>query len=165
MPIIVDAYNYLYARAGLEDMLPIRDFNAARTDMLEFLEKYRRTVRRKIIVVIDGKHAKGMGAKTFGGLDIVYAGKDADTAIEEIVERAHGRKQTLVVSSDRAVKKAVKRLGATPIGSGEFHKMAAKELERRKRKHPPEPRQKYHPPSKAEVDYWLKKFTEPDEKR
>ena len=163
MPIIIDAYNYLYARAGLEGLLPLEDFDEAREEMLDFLESYRRIVRRKMIVVFDGRKFPGAPVGPHGDLRIVFPGKDADTAIEELVRHAHARKKTLVVSSDRVVKAAVKRAGATPIGSGEFHEQAAKEVERRKRKHKPEPKQKYHPPDKREVDFWLKMFGEKDE--
>jgi len=161
MPIIIDGYNYLYARGGLEKLLPFDDFAEARADMLEFLEIYRKVVRRKVIVVLDGTRPKGPEGRGCGGLKVVYPDTDADSAIEEIVRNLYSRQKTTVVSSDQAVKRAVTKLGAVAIGSEKFHSQAVKEVERR-RHATRDPRQKHDPPEAVDVTHWEQEFAAAD---
>ncbi len=157
MPIIIDGYNYLYARGGLEKLLPFDDFAEARADMLEFLERYRKVVRRKVIVVLDGSRPEGPEGRGCGGLVVVYPDADADSAIEEIVRNLHSRHETTVVSSDQAVKRAVTKLDAVAVGSGKFHRLAVKEVERRRHARR-DPQQKHDPPAADDVTHWEQQF-------
>ena len=163
MPIIIDGYNYLYARGGLEKLLPFDDFAEARADMLEFLELYRKVVRRKVIVVLDGSRPDGPEGRGCGGLEVVYPDTDADSAIEEIVRNLHSLHKTTVVSSDQAVKRAVTKLDAVAVGSGKFHRLAVKKVERR-RHAKRDPQQKHDPPAADDVTHWEQQFAEADSK-
>ena len=157
MSIIIDAYNYMYARGGLEKLLPFDDFAAARAEMLEFLEELRKAVRRRVVVVVDGSRPAGPEGRGCGGLEVVYADGEADSMIEYLVAESHSKKQMLVVTSDRAVQRAVKDLGVDVVGAGEFHREAAR-LVRRKRSRKPDPRHKFHPPEEQDVDFWIGRF-------
>jgi len=116
--VIVDAYNVLMAEGtgGLD--LPD----------LEALAGRSRYAKRGVVLVCDGTAKGGSGGlrRAAGGVGagvrVVAAGpgRDADSLIEAMLERDSAPKRVTVVSDDRRLRRAARRVRASWMGSRAF---------------------------------------------
>lgn len=117
MHIIVDGYNFIRCtplvaaeRRGLED---------GRDAVCQWLARLRRARGHDITVIFDGDLTAAPPLPgQFGGVRVEFA-PSADAAIAAIA-----RAGQLVVTSDRAVQRAVERVGAVACNSEEFWRHA-----------------------------------------
>ena len=118
MAYIVDGNNVMGQTPGWH-----RDKSASRRALLEKLSLFSRVKKTRVTVVFDGAPDQAVPeGSTFHGVRVFYAspGSDADTRIEELVERSTDPRGLKVVTSDRHLAFLVRSGGATVIRSGEF---------------------------------------------
>jgi len=87
------------------------------------LRRYRARTGREVTVFFDAGLSFNLANKrTYGGLTVHYApqGTPADNLIVRQLYRIKNPQQTLVVSSDRAIQRAARRVGAEIISSADF---------------------------------------------
>ncbi len=93
-------------------------------------------------------------------ITVIYAGpgRDADSLIERLIERADGPRELIVVSSDRRIAKAARKRKAKALDSPSFMLQVLADAERA-RATPKRPGAA-HPgaPSPAEVAEWMRFF-------
>ena len=137
--------------------------------LMRVLENYHATrPHEPILVMFDpARHGSGGFSDLRGQTQFVRAvfarrNENADDVIARIVQSAKNPRSIVVVTSDNAVQRAVRRHGAKTIPSEEF--AAALEAAMRPPKPkaelvpPPEEREK---PQDSDVTYWLRYFKEP----
>jgi len=110
--IIIDGYN----------LMPVTDFSN-REELLKALSIYQKTKGHDVTIVFDGTH-QGTGSGDHyhtGGIEVIFSPLTvtADETIESMLSpsRASG---TIVVTSDRSIQSAARRVGATFVYSNEF---------------------------------------------
>jgi predicted RNA-binding protein with PIN domain len=112
--ILIDGYN----------LLPVTAFRD-REQLIQALVSYRRRKGHEVTVVFDGTHkGTGSGDRDYSsGVEIIYSPLTvtADDEIEEMLPRLNPG-STIVVTSDRKIQSAARRVGATFIESAEFAK-------------------------------------------
>lgn len=112
MHIIVDGYNLL-AVTGFDE----------RDKLLRNLEGYHHRKGHEVTIVFDGTHqGTGSGDRFYSkGVEVIFSPLTvtADDTIEKMLSPAKASR-TLVVSSDRKIQSAARRVGATFISSQEF---------------------------------------------
>jgi len=118
MAYIVDGNNVMGQTPGWH-----RDKSASRRSLLEKLSLFCRIKKARVTVVFDGAPDQAVPeGSAFNGVKVFYAkpGSDADTRIEQLVERSSDQRGIAVVTSDRRLAFRVRSSGATVIRSGEF---------------------------------------------
>src|SRR5215813_12264319 len=118
MAYIVDGNNVMGQTPGWH-----RDKPASRRLLLEKISLFCRIKKARVTVVFDGAPDQAVPeGSSFHGVKVFYAspGSDADTRIEELVERSTDPRGLAVVTSDRHLAFLVRSSGATVIRSGEF---------------------------------------------
>jgi predicted RNA-binding protein with PIN domain len=154
MPLVIDGHNLIGQMTDLSLSDPDDE-----QKLVERLAAYRRRRRTAITVVFDpGPH----GAPAAGperrrpGIRILFAqpGQRADDVICRLVRRARDRQGVLVVTSDRAVRDEVRRLGARVVSAQKF----ARELAEPRPGEPGPSDRKEQPLSPSEVEAWLRVF-------
>jgi predicted RNA-binding protein with PIN domain len=138
--LLIDGYNFL----------PATGFST-RDKLLDALAKYRQGKGCEVTIVFDGTHGgTGFGERTaHGGVEIIFTPLTvtADDRIEEILEDVDAN-ATVVVSTDRRVRSAATRVGATSVTSDEF----AKKLHAALSSRPQEPAQPIEPWMEGRTD-------------
>ncbi|MBN1342152.1 MAG: NYN domain-containing protein [Phycisphaerae bacterium] len=157
MPVLVDGDNLLHVFRG---ELPDAE-RANRARLCELLAAWDADRTRQVTVTFDGYRPGNPGEGPIGveGLQIRYS--DAVTADELIVEALQAStapRRLLVVSSDRQVRLAAKRRRAVSVDSRTFLQKVLDELDRRARRPPREPSEKYEGLEPGQTDYWLDQF-------
>ena len=161
--LIVDGHNLTFGHDDARRKLLGGDPEGSRRDVLACVHAYAEATKERALVVFDGTG----GGTPPGGSDRVrycFSGERRD-ADEEIVRRvrAHtGRRETCVVTSDRSLAAAVRKLGAKTVGLKAFLREVRRLANRRRRPVALEPAAKYKGPSPAEVEYWLTVFRDED---
>ncbi|RMF79303.1 MAG: hypothetical protein D6739_11160 [Nitrospirae bacterium] len=126
--------------------------------LLWYLRRYRARTGRRIVVVFDpGGAYHPASRRTKGGITVQYApaGSTADRVIRARLQRAKNPRRLVVVSSDRAVQRAARAVGAQVVEATAF----AAELAAP----PPAPEPDAEPEkplSEAEIAEWLRLFGE-----
>ena len=118
MAYIVDGNNVMGQTPGWH-----RDKPASRRLLLEKISLFCRIKKARVTVVFDGAPDQAVPeGSTFHGVKVFYAkpGSDADTRIEQLVEKSTDPRGITVVTSDRRLAFLVRSSGATVIRSGEF---------------------------------------------
>lgn len=129
---IIDGYNVIGAAGEFGIVLSQPD---KEDRLLRLLARFRSRRRRRapMLVVFDGHHgrlASGPRRHTRLGIDVEWAiGESADALIERRVRAAARAGQIEVVTSDRAVLRAVASWGATGTRSPDFLAEVARTLE------------------------------------
>jgi len=117
MEIIVDGYNVIAFDQGLSG-----DLERKRNWLLQQLSHYRERKGFSITVVFDAWKSRSIEevAETRHGVRVLYSrqGEKADEVIVRIT-RAKGS-SCVIVTSDREVRRAVEKFGATAIYATEF---------------------------------------------
>lgn len=131
--LIVDAFNVLHASRDL----------AGVADLLERLE-FGRYAGRDVTLVCDGSvgtrdpHEQALITRRLSGSRsrrVLYAGphREADDLIEELLHEAREASRVTLVSSDRRLRSAAARVGASCIASRDFLRDLQEDLARRTR--------------------------------
>lgn len=112
--IIIDGYNLIGTGH--------RNLESAREALIQSLIAYKAKRTNEIVVVFDG-HKSGMGPQSRavrGGVEIIYSGlgDSADSVIKRMVSA--GKKDRIVVTSDREIARSAWANDAVPIDSGHF---------------------------------------------
>ena len=118
MAYIVDGNNVMGQTPGWH-----RDKPASRRLLLKKLSIFCFITKARVTVVFDGAPDQSAPeGSTIHGVKVFYAkpGSDADTRIEELVEKSSDPRGITVVTSDRRLAFHVRSSGATVIRSGEF---------------------------------------------
>lgn len=155
--IIIDGYNLLFAQKD-----EVTNLESDRTTLLELIGKYNSKKGAAIKLVFDVKNnvfAFDSKTKTERGkIGVIFSpkGTSADDYIIELVRDSENKGGIIVVSSDRKIISAIKKMGAQTISSPEFLIQLRGLLKA-------DPSDEYyfekeHGISKSEVDYWLKVF-------
>lgn len=117
MVIIIDGYNLIGSDQGLGGGLEHK-----RNWLVQGLSLYHKRKGFDVIVVFDGWRSGSLDEvkQQSGGLTVVYSkqGEKADSVIVRIARQKGSG--CVVVTSDREVRNAVERLGATAVYAGEF---------------------------------------------
>jgi len=153
MKVIVDGHNLIGKLADIS----LADPNDE-AQLVILLRQYAARTGRKLTVVFDGGLPGGPSRKlSGGGVRVVFAssGRQADPLIINRIRRIRDLEAWLVVSSDRAILRAAARYKVRAQRSEDF----AAELEEAPRPPPAAPDPRLIPPSKDEVDAWLREFT------
>jgi predicted RNA-binding protein with PIN domain len=160
MPYLIDGYNVI-GQGGRHGLSLKSEDKEQR--LLDLLARWRdrKGVREGILVVFDGSWAslaRGRTTYSHRGIAVEYAvGRSADDAITAKVARAARARDLTVVSADHAVQREAKRHGARVLESAEFLDQVFRVLA------PAEGEKPQSPPA-AEVDEWLRIFSDPDRK-
>lgn len=172
--LVVDAYNVLHTQGVLPPHL-------AGPEVHELIEMIgaSRYKRHRAIVVCDGvpgvdgveagrrsgpnevraHSARDERRSGHASVDVVFAGpgRVADEAIETILQSHSAARRMLVVSTDRRIRRAAAKAGATSMTSGDFLRDIAADLDRHKGaglSHRPSFATDL-PLSRLDVAYWL----------
>jgi predicted RNA-binding protein with PIN domain len=120
MDLIIDGYNLIGSNQGLNGSLEQK-----RNRLIQQLSAYQRRKPFNLVVVFDGWRA-GQVQETKEKRDaitIVYSrlGEKADSVIVRMArEKGSG---SVVITSDREIRRAVERFGAVAIYAGEFNEI------------------------------------------
>ncbi|MGH7797493.1 MAG: NYN domain-containing protein [Candidatus Binatia bacterium] len=118
MDLIIDGYNLIGNEQGLREPLePKRNW------LVQRLSSYQKIKQFDVTVVFDGWRT-GRGNEVLAkkdGISVVYSrlNEKADAVIVRLA-RAKGA-GSVVVTSDREIRRAVERFGAVAISAGEFN--------------------------------------------
>ncbi len=156
--LLLDTYNLLHQWRGV----PRHDAPGADLRALAALI-HRSGVAEgsRVRMVCDGV-APGDGGVHLPGVEVVYAGggHSADDVIIATLERSSAPSRITVVSSDRAVASAARRLGAKPVESGAFlSRLISGAARAGIERFQPKPLPAL-PLGDAEVGFWLREFGE-----
>ena len=101
-----------------------RDRDAAKRELIATLQGFADSAGAEVTVVLDGRPLDGLPEGKHAGLRLLYAprrGRDAaDDRIVELVDADDDPGSLVVVTSDRALRERVERLGARVAGSSTF---------------------------------------------
>ena len=167
MHIIIDGYNFLHASAGTEHDWTRLSLEDARAATVNFLSTHRRPQQERLTIVFDG--AGSLQYDTRGenqqGIEVVFseAGVNADEVIRTMVSDAPNPRSILVVSADREIRDFVRTLGAKVIAPQTFLATSQEHHERRLKRPPSEPPEKFRGISPGEVEGWRRVFGFGDE--
>ncbi len=167
--LLIDAYNVLLAPG----VLPMH-LAGLEVDGLVRLIGVSRYARTRVILACDGAgprrgHHPGGGGRMADaagragddrpGIEVVYAGPggEADTLIEEMLERDSAARRWTVVSGDRRVQRAAASAGAQVLASTTFLKQLV--LDERRPAFTPHPRQIHKIPlDRLDVALWMREL-------
>jgi predicted RNA-binding protein with PIN domain len=165
MKIMVDGHNLMHAddeaRAALDRQEPDR----ARVRLLEVVGAFARYHHKQALIVFDGSGGHPLPESARGPVQYCFSGPDrkADDVLLDRLRSSTGRREILVVTSDREVADAARHLGAKVQASAAFLQEVERLGRRRQKKKPaPEPSGKRRGPSATEVEEMLMEFTEED---
>jgi len=153
MPLILDAFNVLYAwRTG-----PARN-TLSDVRALGMLTRRPPFGREPAVLVCDGPSPDpDLSTIDLGdGVEARFAGpgRDADSVIEALIAASHAPGRLTVVSSDRRIEKAARRRGCRIMSAEEFIGLVLRPS------HPPLPGSETDPPEldPSEIAEWMKRF-------
>lgn len=161
MRVIIDGYNLAHASTWLGLRGRLREPQGLRLMMIQILAHYAPLTDDRITVVFDGLPADRQRTIDIGaraGVEVLFSGHDvdADTQIEKMLEVSTGARDTLVVSSDRAVRAAASRHGAPSCRAGEYFSRIRAALTRPQADAAPHLEAKYAGLDEAETRLWMR---------
>ena len=160
--LVIDGYNFLYAVFGLEHNLPIKDFEAARTKLQEYLSRYRHITHRQVTLVYDARGGAQRPNEQYAGIQIIYAPpkSNADDYILKTVQNSAQPAEITVVTTDRELTERVRAAGGSVVSCGAFYRNMTDAFERGA--NPPDDKAHEKParPGPEEVDHFLREFGE-----
>lgn len=163
MPIIIDGYNLLHATGIIGHGVGPGGLERSRLALLNVLAE---SIDSKEIpytdVVFDASSAPaGLPRRAnHKGLAVHYAvgHEDADSLIEELIERHSVPRRLVVVSSDHRLQRAARRRKARAVDSDRWYAELLQQRQRRSETKPGIATKPQAPPSEEEVRYWLQEF-------
>ena len=163
MPFLIDGYNVYHAAIKLSEewsrMTP--------STMCGFIAQDMQRLGDLATVVFDGTQPRGISMELngFDCLKAIYSGpkSDADTLIEQFVQKNTAPRRLIVVSSDNRIRRVARRRKATSLASLEYLGDLIKRLQKPPRG-PKEPREKRHGVPEGQLNQWLELFgIDPDQ--
>ncbi len=162
--IIVDTYNLLNVQGVLPSHL-------AGPDLVELVALIGRSRHAgdRVMLVCDGHMSRSVTSRTsngrepvqvqFGAVEIVFsgAGTEADDVIEALLAHHSGSNSLMMVSSDRRLIRAAKKVGAQRMSSAAFMRRLAIDADRPGRPSIPEFARRT-PLDRASLAYWMAEF-------
>ncbi|MGE3410255.1 MAG: NYN domain-containing protein [Pirellulales bacterium] len=179
MLLLIDGYNLLHA-AGIFPRgkasggpLATGTLERSRNALLNYLAAaLDEKLRRQTTVVFDAAYAPpGLPREvTHHGLTVRYASEydSADTLIEELIRANATPRKLTVVSGDHRIQRAARRRRATAIDSDSWCYQLGQQRSMPFAPAEPSPSDaRSQSPSSAEVDYWVRQFSDqhPDNER
>ncbi|MFH1709085.1 MAG: NYN domain-containing protein [Planctomycetota bacterium] len=139
MAVIIDGYNLIYASERWADFMDRGVIDAARDELLAALADYFREARQPVTVIFDGRpgYDRPGGRKlAHGPIEVRFAGsrREADDAIIDRVRASAQPRDITVITTDRAIARAVGEYGARVKTSREFRVEVFEELKARRRR-------------------------------
>lgn len=130
MVVLIDGYNLLHAarvsRRGSPDL--------GRFLLCRMLGDWSAVTGHRVVVVFDGSGPPEPLGRQLNDprVEVIQSGRDriADDEMDEFLRRYSGARDSLVVSSDRAIQRSAKRRQAGCIRSEDFFERAATEIAR-----------------------------------
>jgi len=167
MRVIIDGYNLIHAAGILGHGVGPGSLERARKALLNCLvESLEPKIASRTIVVFDAADAPPLAASSFrhGALQVCFArgDGDADRVIEELIRADSAPRRLTVVSSDHRVQRAARRRRARAVDSDRWFAQLLRD--RQQRQSTSVDSKPMGPPSRAEVKYWLARFTDPGTK-
>lgn len=162
--LIIDAYNLL----NVEGVLPTHLAGLDLVELVGLLGRSRHAGDR-ILLVCDGhlSHLAGRQPSRngdpvrvqFGGVDLVFSapGTEADDVIEALLAHHAGSNTLIVVSSDKRLARAARRVGGQPMTSDAFMRRLAIDADRRPRAAIPAFARKT-PLDRGALAFWMAEF-------
>lgn len=162
--IIVDAYNLL----NVQGVLPAHLAGPGLLELVALIGQSRHASER-ILLVCDGhlstmpipKPAAGRDPVRveFGGVELIFSGSgtEADDVIEALLAHHSGSNSLMMVSSDRRLVRAAKKVGAQPMSSPAFLRRLALDTDRKVKPAIPEFARKT-PLDRASLSFWMAEF-------
>jgi predicted RNA-binding protein with PIN domain len=160
--IFIDGHNLAFADDEAKLLLTSGDPDGARVRVLELVALYATTTRRHITIMFDGTGGGRGEQPDRGQIRVRFSGEErtADAAIIEKLDKHTGRRDTTVITGDRALGAAARRQGAQTMGVREFLHEVERIARKQRRRPKPEPRGKRIGAPPSEVSYWLEVFTD-----
>jgi len=169
MSLIIDGYNLLHVTGIVGNRMGPATLERARGGLVNFVASSIELLElAETTIVFDAKDAPpGLPKRyEYGGLIVLYAKgyEDADTLIEELIEAHNTPRQLTVVSSDHRLQRAARRRRATAVDSDVWYGQTVAERRRASHQSLPTSTEPGKPssPSEAEVESWLKEFSDID---
>jgi uncharacterized protein len=151
MPYLIDGHNLIGCFPGFSLADPQDE-----RQLVELLSRYATKIRRRMIVFFDGGHA-GSGAPKLGFLSarFITPPRTADDAIRSFLQRESDPHGYTVVTSDRQLAAAIRRLGAISMDARAFAQAVLETI-------PAQPKEKKRDAGApmSNVDEWLELFGE-----
>ena len=162
--LLVDGHNLTFADDDAREMLLEGDADGSRRRVLHLVDTYARRVKHKATVVFDGTGGPAAPASPTPRVSFCFSGTahSADAEILRRLRESTGRREIRVITSDRAMAAAAKKLGAVIVSLKQFLSDAADRPRRTKSPAAPEPAAKWTGPPPGEVEYWLRIFSDKD---
>jgi len=162
MTLIVDGYNLYFT--GLRPGDDPHDIRRARDLVIDRVSRYTAGRRTRALIFFDGGPAGQHMPRVqrVKGVELRFSDPrlDADNDIKHAVANWHNNEELRVITSDGNVARFVKRLGATVTSSQDFAAELNALFEEKESTPRDEPIEKYQGADRAEVDYWLRRFTQ-----
>jgi hypothetical protein len=162
--VIIDAYNLL----NVTGVLPAHLAGPGLVKLVALVRSSRHGGDR-VLLVCDGHVARLAGRPParsgdpvrvrFGGVDLIFSapGTEADDVIEALLAHHAGSNGVLMVSSDRRLSRAARRVGAQPMSSEAFMKRLALDADARAPAGYPAFARKT-PLDRGDVVFWMAEF-------
>jgi predicted RNA-binding protein with PIN domain len=150
VPYLIDGNNLLGSWGGPQGG------DDRRHEVVRRVAAFCRGRSAKATLVFDGHPLRSdMAAQDLGPVSVRVpeAGRDADSLIRELVERAPRASELIVVTSDKALYSYVKTLGASVLRAHEWNALERQVASRQ----PPQPGSE-KPEREDDIEGWLKKF-------
>lgn len=173
--VLIDGHNVMFAWEGVRQA-GLKDPRTGRQRVVEAASRYQaQRPGRKVVVVFDGREGMPGSAEGRPGVRVIYSRPpmNADMVIREMVEKAQGKEEVWVVSSDREVQSHAKSCGVKVFGAKAFEAemlgrvrpldgLTVRPLKGSKASHLPSPGRSEKPTRmrKMDVDFWLKAMSE-----
>jgi len=161
--LFVDGHNLTFGHDEAREKLLGGDPEGSRKHVLECVRVYAASTRDHAMVVFDGTGGEAAPGK-HGRVRYCFSGADrsADAEILRRIGGHAGRREARLVTDDRTLAAAARRLGAKTVGLKKFLQQTRRLLRNRQETVAPEPAAKYRGPSPVEVEYWLTVFSDED---
>ncbi|MFO7899529.1 MAG: NYN domain-containing protein [Planctomycetota bacterium] len=160
--LLIDGHNLTFADDRARGLLESGDPERSRHRVLQLVTRYAVLTDQRANVVFDGTGGPYTPQAPRSRVRYSFSGtrRSADRVIQDLVRQSSGPRDLCVVTNDRKLLAAVRRLGAGVVRADEMLAELARARARMKKKDAPEPRAKRAGPPPGEVEYWLREFPE-----
>jgi len=161
--LFVDGHNLTFGHEDARRKLLAGDPEGARRKILDCVRIYAGSTRDRAMVVFDGTGGEA-APHDAGRVRFCFSGeeRDADGEILRRIRRCTGPREVRLVTDDRSLAVAARRLGAKTVSLKKFLRETQRLRGKAREAPAPEPAGKYRGPSPAEVEYWLTVFSDED---
>jgi hypothetical protein len=166
MSLIIDGYNLMHAAGIIPLGAGPGGLERSRVALLNFVAEMVDEAELATTTVVFDAAAAPPGLPrtlTHRGVTVQFSSgyNDADELIEELIQKSTSPRRLTVVSSDHRLHRAARRRKAQAIDSDRWHAQIIAERNQPRPDRPASPQKPGTPVAMSEVEFWLKKFTEP----